>query len=344
MKSVVIMWLLTALCFGRDDPRQAALDRAVRAGLPGVQVCVTGPDGRFAGVAGMADTVARRPVTEHTPFRIASCGKTMVAAVLLQLVAEGKLSLDDRLGRFVPDSVLDRLPESRKITVRMLLNHTSGLEDYLDDRFGQACEAAPTREWTHLEALKFAYDLTPVGRPGQKHYYSNTNYLLLGLILEKVAGQPLEATLRERLFQPLGMTRSTATGFARAPKDVAHGYVDGHDITAVNQGDGLADGAVISTASDMAIFLRSLLKGSLLPPAQRKEMQTWVEADGQGYGLGLARWTYQDGTVALGHDGGIEGYASSMGYYPESDLVCVVLTNTSTGSEVFNALLDELSQ
>ncbi len=337
MRRVALVLLLTALAVASPARLQSVLAHAVEKGIPGLQACVTGPGLNWVGVAG----VSRKggpAVTPTTRFRIASSSKTMVAATALILAGEGKLSLDAPVDKFLAPDVAKHFP--RGITVRMLMNHTSGLEDYYDDRFDSAARKEPHREWTNLQALRFGYDLPPVGKPGEKHYYSNTNYILLAVVIEKVTGEPLGVTMQKRLFTPLKMTHTYCGLYSKAPAETAHGYGEEGDISFYNPGDGLGDGGVLTTAPDMAIFLRALIEGKLLKPAQQKALMTFVddpEDEDAKYGLGLERY----GDV-LGHNGSIWGYRSSMYYDRRTRIVAVALANTDTKDSIFDELTDQL--
>lgn len=338
---IVLCLLLLA---ASPDRLQKVLDRAVERGVPGLQACLTSPDFQWVGVAGYADTKARVRVTPTTRFRIASCSKTMVAVTALLLVGDGKLALDDSIGKYLAPDVARHFPKG--ITVRMLLNHTSGLEDYYGAEFDEVARRDPRREWTNAQALRYGYDLDPTGKPGARHYYSNTNYVMLGVIIEKVTGEPLGVTMGKRLFTPLGMKHTYCGLYSQAPRETAHGYDEGGDNSFYNPGDGLGDGGVLSTAPDMAIFLRALMEKRILEPAQQKQLMTWVDDDPDSsskYGLGLSRYDTDQG-LCYGHDGSMYGYRAGMWYYEKSRTVVVTLANTDTKDPVFDPLVESLEE
>lgn len=335
MRPLLLVLLLTGAAWA-VSLSQAVLDDAVRDGAYGVQAAVV-RDGKvlWQGASGLADRRTKRKVTVDTPFRIASCTKTMIATLVLQLVDAGKLRLDDSAAKVLGER---RVPAG--VTVRSLLNHTSGLPDYLDE-FYEVFEDDPRREWTDRQAVDIALALRP-GKPGA-YEYSNTNYILLGVMLQKVGGEPVGAQMQKRIFRPLGMTSSTCGSFASAPKDVAHGYgEDDTDYAMINQGDGLADGGVLSTSRDMARFMDGLMRGRLLKPATMAAMKKTVD-DGEGaqYGLGLGYFPEQG---CYGHDGAIEGYLSQMYYYTESGVAIAAATNRTGGptDEAFDEITDLL--
>jgi D-alanyl-D-alanine carboxypeptidase len=307
--------------------------------LPGLVVAVrrSGEDPSVI-ASGHAELANGRRMTPLDRFRVGSLTKPMVATVILQLADEGRLSLDDSLGRFLPDILSD----GDRITLRHLLNHTSGLGDYVEDRgFLAAASADPSRVWTPQELIAIAdampRNFTP-GAPDQWDY-SNTNYILLGLVAEVVGGQPIATALQTRVFGPVGMTStyySTETSL-RAP--FAQGYVDFEGISNFAVGTLLSPtvagpaGAVVSTGGDALRFVEALAAGDLVSPASHAAQLTTVPASRVfeiGYGLGVVA---ADGWV--GHDGAIPGYETEA-YAKVGEGSVVVLVNKST--EDFAAL------
>lgn len=290
---------------GRVDPAavQAGLDRMTADGAQGVQVRVVDGERTLLLRSGTARLRGHRPVPLDGRFRIGSVTKTFVATVVLQLVAEGRLGLDDRVSAHMPGLIDDR------ITVRMLLQHTSGLFNYTN--------ALPLDGATFLR-LRFKQhdprDLLALGtsrplvfEPGERHEYSNTNYIVAGLLIDDVTGRSWEREVTDRILRPLGL-RATRTGGVVPQGPHAHGYleVDGRmaDVTAMNPSVAWAAGSMISTTADLDRFFEALLGGRLLPPALLAEMKTPVG----GYGLGIYQFPMPCGVVAWGHTGGIPGY------------------------------------
>jgi len=259
--------------------------------------------------------------------------KSFVATVVLQLVGEGRLRLDDRLQRWLPGAV----PGGERITIRQLLNHTSGLFDYTDDLQGPL-RAKPTRQvYQQMAARRFAPRALvamaarhrPLFPPGARFSYSNTNYVLLGLVVERVTGARLAGQLHRRILAPLGLADTELPGAQQrlrgqhlhgyAPPDRAWLPSDGPagllDVTQANPSWAWAAGAMVSSAADLARFYQALLGGRLLDPELLQAMQTTVDASkqfgpGAGYGLGLLRLALGCGGQVWGHDGVIAGYAT----------------------------------
>jgi D-alanyl-D-alanine carboxypeptidase len=298
---------------------QALLDELVETGAPGVVALVD--DGRgptWRGASGAAQLDPLVPLRPSARFRVGSITKTFVSVVVLQLVGEGRLGLNDSVERWLPGLV----PGGDAINVRQLLNHTSGIFNYTDDpEFINDLITDPLRTLTPEELVAVAIAYPPLFEPGTSWSYSNTNYILAGLIIQAVTGRDVQGELQRRIFTPLGLGD---TSFPVTDPDIAgyhaHGYfLPGNpfiptdvpiDVTRLNPSGAWAAGAVISTADDLARFYEALLGGRLLRPALLREMLTAVQVDPVfGYGLGIYTMRTACGTV-WGHDGGIPGYVS----------------------------------
>lgn len=318
------------------------LDRAVTARdatFPGVSLHVRGTS-TWSGAAGTADLATKRPMRATDRFRAGSIMKTFVATVTLQLVEERKLSLDAPLPAVLPAHVTARFPEADRITVRMLLNHTSGLGEYSGEAHDREIFANPGRRWTVSEVLDRTAALPRAGAPGERHSYSNANYNLLGLVIERATGKSWRTAVRERVIRPLRLTRTSlpAPGTTPSGSDIAHGYddVDGRrvDLTRVDSSmAGAAGGnALLTTPKDLSRFLRALLAGKLFQrEATLTEMRTFVPATDEngltGYGLGLQRYVLPGGVEMIGHVGGAAGYFALMLHAPEQDLDVALAIN-----------------
>jgi D-alanyl-D-alanine carboxypeptidase len=293
----------------REVKLQRALDQLVAAGVPGALLLVR-EDGRTIRLAsgyGTLEPKTRMRATDR--FRVGSITKSFVAAVVLQLVGEGKLALDDTVERRLPGVV----PHGERITVRQLLNHTSGLFDYGgDEEWLAAAYRDPMRDWTPREIVAVATSHDPHFARGAHWSYSNTNYYVLGLIVEATTGRSLETELRSRIFLPL---RLRATSFDTGPRIAgphAHGYFlkPLQDVTVGSPSVVWAAGALVSDADDLARFFRALLGGRVLPAQLLRTMETMIPTEASfSYGLGLQKMRMQCGAV-WGHQGGMPGYST----------------------------------
>ncbi|ONK14486.1 D-alanyl-D-alanine carboxypeptidase precursor [Streptomyces sp. MP131-18] len=268
-------------------------------------------DGSWAR-AGAAELDGDRPVPRDAYYRIGSDTKTFTAVVALQLVAEGTLGLDDTVEQWLPGLVGGHGNDGSRITLHNLLRQTSGLANYTDVLFGDPEALTPESyhesrftTTTAEQAVGLATSRPPAWLPDAadpasetRWGYSNTNYVLAGLIIEAATGHSWEREVHERIIEPLGLAHTLTPGTsAYVPQPTAAAYLrfpGENELTDTTlSGGGGADGAIISTTGDMNTFLRALMDGTLLPPAQLAEMKRTVPASefygpGTGYGLGIA--------------------------------------------------------
>lgn len=300
------------------------LRAVVRAGAPGVIVFARHGERTQRLAAGVADRARRTPMRVSDRFRVGSVTKTFVAAVVLQLVDEGKVSLDDTVERWLPGLV----PNGAAITVRQLLDQTTGLFDYLDD--GSVLEpylaGHSTHAWTPRALVGVATKHPVHFAPGAKWAYSNTNYIVLGLVVEAATGDTLAHQLAQRLFGPLGLRHTSLDTSGRIAGPHAHGYLRAgkgklQDVTRLSPTIAWAAGAIVSTVGDVAQFYRALLQGRVLRPATLQAMQATVPMGfpGESYGLGLwdsrtlgltPTFRLRCAASAWGHDGDFPGYVT----------------------------------
>jgi D-alanyl-D-alanine carboxypeptidase len=320
---------------------QSLLDAAVSHGLPGVSLRVKGPGIDFQGAAGVANLVTGEPLTINHVMYVASLGKTFTATVALQLCDEGRLDLEAPMTTWLPREVTKRIPSSGNITLRQLLSHTSGLVDYLNDDTGWRSDfdGDPHKQWTHSEIVSYLYDKPLLFAPGSNYHYSNSNYVLVGMILEQVSGQPLHTLISNRILAPLGLHHTFNGREPVGGGKHAHGYIRrcGRVIdTYPWYGHyGLADAGIHSTPGDLAVFLKSLFTSEdILSETMRSEM-THVSSSGHPgsrYGLGI--YVQQNAGGAgpwYSHDGIDPGYQAAMMYGPDLNLTVVLSANASLG-------------
>jgi D-alanyl-D-alanine carboxypeptidase len=296
---------------------QRAADQLVADGVPGVIVLSRRGQRVSDAVAGLADQATGQPIRPRDRVHIGSITKTFVATVVLQLAAEGRLSLNDGVQKWLPGVITGPGYHPARITIRQLLHQTSGIRDYTDDPVFQTA-AGLGKTWSPQQLVDVALRLGP---PVHGWLYSNTNYVLLGMLIQKVTGHSPVTEISRRILAPLGL-RGTSFPLTstRIPSPYAHGYYGSLDFTSVvNPSSAWTAGAMISTVGDVARFYRALLTGRLLPPAQQRELLTAMPVDDSGalfaerYGLGIYSVQLSCGT-AWGHDGGYPGGFKTIAY------------------------------
>ena len=298
-----------------------------QAHAPGFAVAVM-RDGRIVErfAAGDADVAASRPVTSQTIFHIGSITKMFTATSVMQLVQEGKIDLQAPVTRYLP-----QFAAWRSITIAQLLMHRSGIPNYLDAALASGRAAKPTTPQAILRAMA----AQPLDfSPGAHFEYSNTNYVALGLVVERVTGESLAAYERHAIFGPAKM-RSTFVGVAPAGRRVAVGYTARGTAAIANPGDPswyFACGDILSTVGDLARFDRALMDGTLLAPAAFAEMvkvarpEAWL--GGARYGYGVMTWRFGDRTI-VGHPGGLPGFEADDEMIPHDRFAVIALGNAS---------------
>ena len=330
---------------------QQAADELVAAGVPGVVMLVSDGDGTVRITSGYGNLARSTPMRVKDQFRVASLTKTFVATVVLQLVGERRLALDDTLERWLPG----RIPNGDAISVRQLLNHTSGIYDAVEDPVILAPYLAG--DLTHFtapdEVVNVAASHGPLFPPGSSWSYSNTNYFVLGMIVEAATGNTIGSELRDRIFRPLKLRHTTFPDSPRITGRHAHGYfLFGEpplvDVTVFSPSLFWAGGGMVSTASDSARFYRALLRGRLLGPDLLEAMLTIdpVAMDPSGSGSGFALGLQKEGRFpcgeAWGHTGELPGYEAYAWNSKNGDRQVVVLINTSGLGEPARQALNNL--
>ena len=324
-----------------DHHLQQALDDVVAAGATGVVLRIDDARRTKRLVAGDARLEPRVGMRPGARLRVGSVTKTYLATLVLQAAGERRLRLDDTVERWLPGLV----PDGEDITLRQLLNHTSGLFDVVEDQdFFRAVLTDPLREYTPRQLVRIATAHPPLFEPGDGWGYSNTGYLLLGLVLERATHRSVSQLLRERITEPLGLDHTFLP--VRSP-DIpgfhAHGYLppsltgDGYvDITRISPTALGSAGAVVSTPYDVRRFFRALLGGHLLGPAQLQEMKQTVEVrPGYDYGLGLYSQETPCGRV-WGNDGNAPGY-ETFAWNDETGRRGLVLSVTTQPDDAIEA-------
>jgi D-alanyl-D-alanine carboxypeptidase len=326
---------------------------AIRAtGVTGVLAEVDG--GRFVARSGQAVLGSDRPVPYDSYIRIGSATKSFVATVVLQLAAEGRLSLNDTAARWLPGVVTGNGNDGTRITIRELLQHTSGIYDYQNtlplDQSEQGFLATRFDSVTPQQLVAIAMRHRPLFPPGTSWSYSGTNYILLGMIISKVTGQALARQVLDRIVVPLGLRHTFVPGSPYLPALHADDYQQFApggplvDTTDLNPAWGLAAGGIVSTPDDLDRFFRALVTGRLLPPAELAEMETTIATPPGGwirYGLGLGWQSLPCGGGYWTHDGDVPGASTTDGVTPDGHRSVVIQTFTRSVSPQATARLQE---
>jgi D-alanyl-D-alanine carboxypeptidase len=333
------------------DPLRATLQTRVdslvsAAQFPGVVVGVSLGNGTTYTIAGgYADTVKDVRMTPDARLLLGSVGKTFFSAVALQLVGEGKIDLDAPISKYLGDEPwFSQVPNASDITVRMLMNHTSGLVRYeFNPKVTEAITANPDKTFTPAERVSYILGTAPPFAAGKGWQYSDTNYIVLGMIIEKVTGTPAYTLIQRRLLDPLSL-KNTIPSDRRELPGVVQAYAgpnndfgrkdamweNGRMI--MNPQMEWAGGGYASTADDLARWARLLYGGTVLTPVVRQQLFEGVAARGLGrdakYGLGVIISPTDLGT-AYGHSGFFPGYLTEVRYYPDYDFAVSIIFNTS---------------
>ena len=346
--------------------------------LPGAMVLLRTPQGDFAYGYGATELGGTTPPRADTHFRAASNTKTMTAAVIMLLAQEGKLGFDDPVSKYV-----EGVPNGDAITIAELLKMRSGLYNYTSaPELAESLERDPTRAWTPEEVLAIAFKRPPNFAPGAEYEYCNTNYALLGVIAEKLAGAPLEKIFQDRLFGPLGLQRtllpvSTSNAIPepsrtaictgapltpwrmrlippislRRPRREASSPTTTHGQ---NPSYAHSAGGVISTADDLAIWIRALVGGKVFNADTQRQWLDSLEPEdpgkpaGQKYGYGITELSFGPNRVYF-HGGEMPGYNSFMGYDPVNDVTLIIWTSLTlsldgqpTANSIMLKVLDQI--
>lgn len=321
-----------------DSLDQVVRDWQQRAWIPGVAVSVRrGSEPVWSGAAGLADRESQTAMDPSMPSFIASVTKPLVAVTVLRLVDLGELGLDDPLARYVPD-----FPRAGEVTIRHLLGMRSGIPDYTRawgfmDELEEDLRENRERKWAEKELLAITADAPFEFSPGERYAYSNTNYILLGEVIEAVTGGPWWQALNELVATPLGLSATMfpvegtparlVTGYADIDRDAFVDSLAGRPFGSVITSAGAA-GGLVSTPDDLTLFARSVFAGDFLSAGSKAAMIAVGQAGYEReYGLGMAVHLPDLRTRVAGHTGTMIGYSSLVWYAPDHDLAISVLVN-----------------
>ena len=334
----------------QNSKYQRIVDQFMAAGAAGVSIAVISPQGTWTGAGGMADVQHKIAMTSNSTLRIGSMTKMFTTATILKLQEEGKLSIKDKISKYISGDITNRIANANEVTIEQCLNHTAGIREYLTEEDVRAGILNGTNiKSSAARYLQFIYDKPATFPAGGGSSYSNSNYLLLSLVIGNIAGKPAYQVVKEKVIDPLHLT-NTFAGNA-IPATLTKCYYrekdkegELQDVTDLDNnalgGEGALDGGMIATSGDVARFLEALLTGKILSPSSMKMMETFGQkpvdpADAfdnpdllyyNGYGLGLMKLSTDKG-IALGHDGHVYGFIGKAYYLPEEKVTMVILLN-----------------
>jgi D-alanyl-D-alanine carboxypeptidase len=307
--------------------RDALMAAALAVDLPGRV--------SWQGASGWFDTRGGRPVLPEDRFRIGSVTKTFVAVVVAQLQQEGKISLQDPIAKYVADA-----PHSRGVKIEHLLNHTSGIPEAQDAGWARDIIRRPESPWSREKLIAAAAEKSRQFEPGSRFGYSNTNYLLLGDLIQAVTGSSWGPEVRRRILEPLRLSNTFVSDEEVPGGGVVAGYVDLDRDGAADdlfkgpwKGFEDAAGGMISTAPDLIRFARGLFEGRLLGRTALEQMiagRYFTPSTGYGLGVQLSRPDLE--TTVVGHTGSNPGFSSALMYLPEHRLAIAALANDSSSN------------
>jgi D-alanyl-D-alanine carboxypeptidase len=324
---------------------QAILNSFTAKGLPGIVLLIHDKDGMWVGSSGKADIDQNIDIKPCSVSKLASVTKMYIGVVIMKLMEQGKIDLDAKVGAYLSDDLIGDIKNAKESTVRQLMNHTSGIFDLITSTsFYLQVLNDPAKKWQPEELLKFAEKTDPYFAVGTGNHYSNTNFLLLSMIIDKVAGRNHSALVREMIFEPLGLKHTYYYWHDPLPENTVQGYFDLYNngticnVTNYNTGSGNGYGGIYSTVHDQMIFIEALVKNkTLLSQGSLDKMMTFImpEEEGTHRLLGLAIYKdfidRADSTeFSYGHRGRDLAYSFDLDYFPKNQTTMSLLVNYGT--------------
>lgn len=301
--------------------------------------------GMWIGASGKADLHNNIDMKPCNISRVGSTVKMFTATTVLKLIEEGKLGLDDKIADFLQGDMISKIDNADQATIRQLLQHSGGIYNYIQNlKFQTASLNDLIREWKPDDLLKYAYNQNAIFEPGEDVQYSNTGYILLGLLIEKIEGKPFYKVFEEKLFNPLGLTLTKFAAQDHVPYGIVRGYIDIYSNLQLIESTYFsgwdyytADGGLISNPYDMSIFFNALMNGQIISSNSLNEMLTWKTPKEQDtdffpidYGLGIFK-IETPGGIAYMHSGDAIGYYANMLYFPGDSTTIAYAVNSNYG-------------
>ncbi|WP_163747329.1 serine hydrolase domain-containing protein [Mycolicibacterium helvum] len=338
----------TAFAARRNAAVQSEINKIVKSGVAGMLATLTADGHTTTLTSGVANHDTSESISVNSRFRIGSITKSFTAAILMQLVSEARLNLDDTIEKHLPGMLSGEGVDGRTITVRQILQHRSGLPEFAGDpRTDELKAAAEHRTVTPSEALAVALGYPAQSRPGAEYKYTNTNYLIAGILIEKITGNSYADELNNRLLRPhsLNDTYLPPPGELGIRGPHPHGYEKDNgvvvDVSRIEPSVPWAAGAIVSTGADLNRFFLDLLNGKVVAPAQLAEMEQFIPNGdgGPGYGIGLEATALPCGARLIGHSGGIPGYYTISGATAQGRAATITFTQAPDAQPDIAALL-----
>ncbi len=329
---------------------QQALDDFKNSGGLGGSIMIRDAHGTWLGATGQADIISDVDMEVGHQFLIASISKVFTATAIFSYIDEGKLSVDDQISQYLSAEIVDKVANADQATIGDLLSHRSGIADWYTIALEMARYNEEFNNFSQEDILSYVYGKSAFFEVGEAYGYSNTNYVLLGIILENISNLSLKQVYHQKIFDPLNLESAyfdiKENG---APKGLVKGYIslygNGYTEADALYKDELStgDGGIAINAQDLGVFMDALMDGQLVSQSSLQQMQAWFDFDeGEGHiknGFGLEYFNFENG-VAIGHTGSVDGFSSILYYYPEQDVLIVGLFNYSPGSvEEYEKLL-----
>lgn len=339
------------------DSLTAIVNKHIGKGVPGLQVMVKNNDGWYVVNGGYAGIEQQQPMQDRMIAWLYSITKIYTATMVMQLKDQGLINLDASIQEYLPQEITRHLSQSEQITTRMLLNHSSGLRNFtIMPAYQMAQFNAPLEQPDLMEQLALVYDKPLLFEPGTDFFYSNTNYLLLQLMLEKISAKSYAQLLQEKIIAPLGLTQTIfdasdeqikTLGF---PNYYFERYNNGQLENVTKWHNAIAQslegyGGVCANGADVIRFMEALINGQLVSPQSLQEMRTWIQASQStepDYGLGLEYYEYIKGTPTYGHEGDDIGGTTQILYVPSNQTYIFITENA--GRQIFGQYLFRTSE
>jgi len=329
-----------------NEKYQAVLLEMTGNGVVGATMSVYDKNyGMWLGSSGKADLHNNIDLQNCNITRVGSTVKMFTATTILLLQEEGKINLNDKIANHLSGDNIDKIENAEKATIRQLLQHSSGIYNYIQNlQFQTASLNNLVKEWQADDLLKYAYKKSAYCKPDEDVIYSNTNYILLGLLIEKIEGKPLHQVFEEKIFNPLGLSHTQFAGKNPVPDGIIRGYIDLYSNLQVLESTYFsgwdyytADGGLISNPYDMNVFFRALMNHEIISQQSLNEMLTWKTPKEQDpefyeiyYGLGIFKMNTPKGEVYF-HSGDAIGYYANMMFFPDDSTTVVYAVNSNYG-------------